>query len=116
MAEKSQQKSANLEAVEIFLKDIQVLPVDDETATIYGHFKAEILEQLGPKEKSKMRRARIEELGIGENDLWIAAVALQHGLTILSADSDFGRMKAVRQFPLETWLSPVSMPPAASGD
>lgn len=104
MMEKSQQRVLNLQRVQLFFRDIRVLPVDDETADIYGAFKAEIVRHFGPRERSKQRRARIEQLGVGENDLWIACVALQHGLTVVSSDSDFARMREVRAFALESWL------------
>jgi tRNA(fMet)-specific endonuclease VapC len=52
----------------------QVLAVDEETA---GHY-AEVREQL-------KRKAR----PIPANDLWIAALARQHGLPILSRDRHF---------------------------
>lgn len=79
--------------------------MDRETADIYGQFNAEIIEHFGPKEKSKRRKTRIENLGIGENDLWIAAIALRNGLTIVSADSDFQRMGEVRELAVESWLT-----------
>ena len=34
------------------------------------------------------------ELQITENDLWIAAVAVTHDMTLVSRDKDFGRVKA----------------------
>jgi tRNA(fMet)-specific endonuclease VapC len=103
MAQKSEQKAGNLARVQSFLEGILMYPVDDQTADIYGQFKAEIIEHLGPRERSRRRKATIQELGISDNDLWIASVALQHSLTIVSADSDFSRMKEVRTFPWETW-------------
>src|SRR5204863_7859704 len=105
MAEKSQRRTSNLTLVHRFLQDIRTYGVDEETADIYGQFKADILRRFGPKEKSKLRRAKIEGLGISENDLWIAAIALRNGLTIVSADSDFQRMREVRAFQLESWWS-----------
>ncbi|WP_254564081.1 type II toxin-antitoxin system VapC family toxin [Oscillatoria sp. HE19RPO] len=106
MAYNSQQKSKNLAQIKTFLQDIRLYLIDEETANIYGEFKAAILEHFGPKEKSKRRKTRIENLGIGENDLWIAAISLRNRLTIVSADSDFQRMQAVKALPLESWRSP----------
>ena len=44
------------------------------------------------------------QLGIGENDLWIAAVAIQHQLTLATADRDFQRIQSVQSFELESWI------------
>lgn len=108
MAQASERKAENLERVQAFLGGIVVYPLDDGTAYIYGDLKAAILQHFGPKERRERRRTRIEALGVSDNDLWIAAVALQHGLTIVSADRDFKRISEVREFQLETWTSPVS--------
>jgi tRNA(fMet)-specific endonuclease VapC len=105
MAQNSQQRTANLIRVQVFCQGINIYPLDRETADIYGEFKAEILARFGPRERSRRRRTRIEELGVGENDLWITATALRHNLTVVSSDSDFVRMQEVRSFSLENWLS-----------
>lgn len=62
------------------------------------------MKQFGPKEKTKRRKTKITELGFDENDLWIAAIALQHNLTIVSADSDFQRIQQARALSVECWL------------
>ena len=54
--------------------------------------------------KSFLAHLKITQLGIGENDLWIAAVALQHQLTLVTTDQDFQRIQAVQPFDLESWL------------
>ncbi|MDJ1171317.1 type II toxin-antitoxin system VapC family toxin [Roseofilum sp. BLCC_M154] len=105
MAYKSEQKARNLAQVNLFLEDIRIYRIDEVTANIYAEFKAEILEYFGPKERNKRRKIRIENLGIGENDLWIAAIALRNGLTLVSGDRDFQRMQAVKALPLESWLA-----------
>jgi len=105
MAENSQKKAANLVRVRLLLRDIQIIPIDRKTAEIYGQLKAEIIARFGPRERNKRRRTRIEELGVHENDLWIAATALCHGLTIVSSDSDFERIREARAIHLENWLS-----------
>jgi len=105
MAHRSERKGENLARVQLFLRGMTIYSVDYITANIYGNLKADILEYYGPKEKKERRKTRIEALGISDNDLWIAAIALQHSLIIVSADSDFQRISAVRELQLESWES-----------
>ncbi|XZO00113.1 MAG: PIN domain-containing protein [Microcoleus sp.] len=37
-------------------------------------------------------------------DLWIAAVAIQHQSTLVTADRDFQRIQAVQPLELESWI------------
>ncbi|MBW4455272.1 MAG: type II toxin-antitoxin system VapC family toxin [Nostoc indistinguendum CM1-VF10] len=104
MAERSQRKETNLVLINRFLIGIYIHNVDGFTATIYGQLKAALFNQFAPKEKSKRRKTKITDLGFDENDLWIAAVALQHGLSVVSADSDFQRIQQVRTLTIESWL------------
>ena len=106
MAQKSQQKLANATRIESFLRSIRTIPVDETTATIYGRIKASILDKYGPKDRSQLRRATTNQLGFGENDLWIAALYIQHGLTLMTSDSDFLRIHAAEPLSLDSWLSP----------
>ncbi|NEP13745.1 MAG: type II toxin-antitoxin system VapC family toxin [Symploca sp. SIO2C1] len=108
MAYKSERRKSNLAQVQEFLEDIGIYFVDEETADIYGQFKAEIINHFGPKERRQRRRTRIEDLGIHDNDLWIASIALRQNLTIVSADRDFQRMGEVRALSLECWWMPES--------
>ncbi|MBD2414820.1 twitching motility protein PilT [Nostoc calcicola FACHB-389] len=104
MAERSQRKETNLVLINHFLTGIYIHNVNGFTATIYGQLKAALFNQFAPKEKSKRRKTKITDLGFDENDLWIAAVALQHGLSVVSADSDFQRIQQVRTLTIESWL------------
>jgi tRNA(fMet)-specific endonuclease VapC len=104
MAERSQRKESNLVLINRFLTGIYIHNVDGFTATIYGQLKAALFNEFAPKEKSKRRKTKITDLGFDENDLWIAAVALQHDLTVVSADSDFQRIQEVRALSIESWL------------
>jgi len=72
--------------------------LDEETASIYSHLKAAVFNQFAPKDKSKRRNVSIESLGFGDHDLWIAATAIQHDSTLVSADSDFQRIYQVNPF------------------
>lgn len=104
MAHKSLQKTENLITIHNFLNDVDILPVDDTSADMYGKLKASIIDHFGPKEKEKRRKVEIEKLGFKENDLWIAAIAKSKGYIIVSTDSDFDRMKEVEDIKVETWL------------
>ena len=104
MAENSQQKTANLTMIQAFPSGIFLYPIDSKAANIYGKLKAEILNYFGPKDKQKRRRTKVEELGISDNDLWIAAIALSQKLIIVSADKDFTRIQQVSYLVVESWL------------
>ena len=105
MAHKSDHPSANAQRVSQFLRGIEVLPLDRDTADRYGELKAAVLERFGPREKARRKRTRLAELGFQENDLWIAAVAQRHGLTLVSADSDFARLSRLSDIAVENWLA-----------
>ena len=103
MAWNSERRDANLGRVKAFLTGIRIYLVDGAIADAYGELKAGLIRRLGPREKIKRRKIRIEEWGIRDNDLWMAAIALRHRLTVVSSDRDFERIRVVKPFPLETW-------------
>jgi tRNA(fMet)-specific endonuclease VapC len=105
MAKQSQQKDRNLALVSEFFQGIRVYSVDNYTADIYGEIKAALIAKFGAKQKSKQRVVKIRDIGFDDNDIWIAATALQYNLTIVSADSDFTRMQSAKAFPLENWCN-----------
>ena len=63
---------------------VEVLPVDYETADVY----AEILVRL-----------RSQGTPIPTNDIWIAAVAFQHGLKLFTRDRHFQQVPGLILFP-----------------
>ena len=84
-AEKSERAEANRRKVALLAEQYRVLPLNTETARIYGR----IYHQLRAKGRP-----------IPQNDVWIAAVALQHDLTLLTRDVHF---KEVDNLPLQSW-------------
>jgi len=106
MVQKSAKKRENLLTVTRFLKNITILPVDSQTAEIYGTMKFQLYDFFGPKQIKKRAQSLIHKLGFSENDLWIAATAKSNNLTIISADNDFRRMSEVLDISIVSWYSP----------
>jgi len=63
-----------LKQVEYFLKICAVLGPDERTAHIYGRIKTDLSRKGKP---------------IPQNDIWIAAVALEHDLPLITRDPHF---------------------------
>jgi tRNA(fMet)-specific endonuclease VapC len=84
-AYKSARVTENLARIETFVAHYQVLSCDKSTAARYGQIK----QILGAKGRP-----------IPENDMWIAAIAMQYGLTLVTRDEHF---KQVDGLLLETW-------------
>ena len=103
MTEKSERALENRMAVEAFLSNINLYFIDEETAIIYSSLKTSIFDRFAPKDKNKRRRTKIDNLGFTDHDLWIAATAIQHDLTLVSSDSDFERINQVRPLSWESW-------------
>lgn len=105
MAENSDRRTENLDQVQTFLKMFDLYPIDDATSRTYAQLKANLLKTFGPKDKKQRRTTRIQSLGLDDNDLWIAATALQYGLILVTADSDFTRIQQVCNLQLESWIA-----------
>lgn len=82
---KSQRQEANLRRVEEFANASNVLPVDAGVARHYGEVR-DGLRRIGRP--------------IPENDIWIAATALQRGLVLVTRDSHFEHVEGLRS---EQW-------------
>jgi tRNA(fMet)-specific endonuclease VapC len=78
---KSELRSKTLKQLHEFLRICAVLPPDELTARHYGHIKAD-LEQVGSR--------------IPENDLWIAAIAREHQLPLVTRDQHFSRITGLK--------------------
>lgn len=73
-AYKSNNVTRNLKLLSEFLPLVVVLSVDYSTARYYGQIKSTLSNAGTP---------------IPENDIWIAALTLEHGLTLLTRDKHF---------------------------
>jgi len=79
-----------------FINDVApwLVSINIHTAEIYGELRAQLFEKYPPRNKKKRLRPEqlIDpvtslELGIQENDLWIAAQALSRNLTLVTNDA-----------------------------
>lgn len=73
-AERSTKREQSLLEVHEFLLDCPVLVCDEKTASFYSRIRANLAAKGRP---------------IPENDIWIAAAAMQHGLTLAARDEHF---------------------------
>ena len=76
-AYKSARSEDNRKAVETFTAGRVVLIPDADTADMYGQIKYAL---------------RIKGRPIPENDIWIAALAMQHDLVLLTKDQHFAEV------------------------
>ncbi|NWG14921.1 MAG: type II toxin-antitoxin system VapC family toxin [Acidobacteria bacterium] len=84
-ARKSGKAEVNLTRIEDFAVSNSVLTCDSETAKAYGLIKG-ILQAKGRP--------------VPENDIWIAAIAQQHHLTLVTRDTHFDQIDDLN---IETW-------------
>ena len=71
--------------LEAFLPEFEILPVTEETARAYATVRVALKRSGHP---------------IPANDAWIASLAIQHGLAILSRDEHFDAVPDVKR---ESW-------------
>jgi tRNA(fMet)-specific endonuclease VapC len=79
------------------LHDIRIWPIDRETARLYGTIYIDLV-----------RRGRV----LAQVDIMLAALARQHGYTLITSDLDFASLQDLR---IEDWTQPspnASGPPA----
>ena len=72
-----------------------LLSVSQATASVYGNLRVELFEKFAPKNRrtkglrpeEMIDPVTAKELGIQENDLWIAAQAIEHNLILVTNDA-----------------------------
>ena len=79
---------ANRRELDVFLESprVRIAPVDAETAQRYAEIVSYLRECGAP---------------IPTTDIWIAALAMQWGLRVLTSDAHFGRLPQVSVLPLD---------------
>jgi tRNA(fMet)-specific endonuclease VapC len=80
-AHRSPNPVRNLERIGRFVAAVMLLSADAATAALNGQLKAEL-----------MTAGQI----IPDNDLWIAALAKQHDLTLVSRDQHFSHVSGLK--------------------
>jgi tRNA(fMet)-specific endonuclease VapC len=101
----SERQIENSRAVEDFLGRIDQVAISPAISQAYADLKAAILLKLGPKDRVKRRSFALTKLGFTDNDLWIAASALDREAIVVSEDPDFRRMATLESLKVENWLS-----------
>ena len=84
-AYKSLRIKENLARINEFVLNSTVLACDTDTAKKYGDIKNQLKEKGQP---------------LPENDIWIAAVAQQYDLTLITRDNDF---HIIENLKIESW-------------
>lgn len=100
----SERRRENAIAVEEFLGRIDQLPVSAATAQHFADLKARLLSEYGPRERARRRGFDLATLGFTDNDLWIAATAIEHDAVLISDDGDYARMAEVNTLTVESWV------------
>ena len=80
-ARKSSRPIENLTRVNRLIQDFRVIPCNLETARWYGIIKDNL-----------RRRGRL----IPDNDIWIAAIAMQRGLILVTRDAHFDEVESLQ--------------------
>jgi tRNA(fMet)-specific endonuclease VapC len=84
-AEKSEKIIQNLERIDELAANCVVLSCDTNTARHYGDIK---------------NKLKIKGRPLPENDIWIASIAIQHELILVTRDEHF---KEIENLKLERW-------------
>lgn len=84
-AERSTRRAENLAEGQGFAASVAILSCDAGTAPHYGEIKSELRRKGRP---------------LPDNDIWIAAIARQHQLTVATRDAHFGEIVGL---PLLSW-------------
>ena len=74
------------------------------TGVVYGDVMRRIWEKHKPASGRVETQAHLSSLGVDVNDVWIAAVAIEHGLTLLTSDRLDTLRECVPELKVDNWL------------
>ena len=80
-ARKSDRPTENLAKINQIIQQIRIIPCNLGTARWYGIIKDQL-----------RRKGRL----IPDNDIWIAAIAMQHGLILVTRDAHFDNVESLQ--------------------
>lgn len=84
--EQTSRRDANWKALEVFLKQIRIWPLDVSTAQVYGRLYQEL---------------RASGRVLSQVDMMVAAMARRMKLTVLTTDGDYQKIEGIK---VEDWI------------
>jgi len=87
------------------IRVLRMLDLTEPVAREYGRLKRALVARFGPKAARPKAAGTLRDLGVSDNDLWIAAVARHYGATLVTQDRDFARIAEITDLRRESWLS-----------
>ncbi|MCE0497674.1 MAG: type II toxin-antitoxin system VapC family toxin [Methylacidiphilales bacterium] len=78
---RSARPEKNLQQIKLFLEAVDVLLPDESTPELYGRISAQLAQAGTP---------------IPQNDIWIAAIAVQSNLPLATCDAHFGHITGLQ--------------------
>lgn len=79
------------------------LPVSVSTRLYYAQIIERIWRQSPPADRSKRTERHLVDLGVDVNDVWIVAVAWEHGLVLVTQDNMRCIRGVVPEVGMENW-------------
>jgi len=81
------------------------LGIEISTAQSYAEIMARVWRKHPPNRGSVRTEAHLVSLGVDINDVWLFAVAWDHGLTLLTTDNMRVLRECVPEVNVDSWLS-----------
>ena len=81
VAENSSKKAKHFEQIKSFIKEVSIINSTNETAKIYASIKSQLKQEGKP---------------IPENDIWIAAIAIENNKSLVTNDQHFTLIKGLK--------------------